>query len=107
MPRKAAAPKEGQEVTVGDAGIVLRAATDDAEAITGGPPAGTAVRVLGVYPPGTPGVGDTDDGSDAVVIEWDEPGLVQGDDGLEVGATSRSMSVPASSWSDTFTSGGS
>lgn len=95
MPRKAASPKPDYQATVGDDGLA-----------GGAVPPGTTITVAGVYPPGTPGVGDTEDGSDAVVIEWTEPAIIQGENGPEVGDVVRSMSVPASTFTDQFYAGG-
>lgn len=64
---------------------------------------GTAVRIRETVPAGEPGAHD--DSEDSIVIEWDAPALVQGENGVEVGTAPRAMSIGAAQFGDLFTKG--
>lgn len=46
--------------------------------------------------------GAHDDSEDAVVVEWDAPALVRGENGMEVGSTRRAMSIGMSFFETNF-----
>lgn len=66
---------------------------------------GQVVSVREVVPADEPGAHDSSE--DAVVVEWSEPGPVQGDDGtVTLGENPRAVSVGVSSFNDLFTKEG-
>lgn len=65
---------------------------------------GTTVTVRETVAAGDPGAHD--DSEDCVVIEWEAPALVQGENGVEVGSAPRAMSISTEQFNDMFTKGG-
>lgn len=61
---------------------------------------GSTVRVREQVSAGTKGAHNNDE--DAVVIVWDAPALVQGDNGVEVGYVERAMSISTTQFKSDF-----
>lgn len=62
--------------------------------------AGQSVTVRNVTPHGEDGAGDH--GEDAIVVEWGEPTVVQGESGPEIGSVQRAFSVGVSEFDALF-----
>lgn len=62
--------------------------------------AGTSVTVREVVPADVPGAHD--DSEDAVVIEWQSPTVVNGEDGPELGFAIRAMSIGVDQFNEDF-----
>lgn len=65
---------------------------------------GTKVTIREVVAADEPGAHDASE--DAVVVEWEAPALVQGENGVEVGTSPRAMSIGLSQFHDLFTKEG-
>jgi hypothetical protein len=61
---------------------------------------GTHVKVREVVSAGEAGAHD--DSEDSVVIEWESPALVQGENGMELGTSPRAMSIGVAHFSRDF-----
>lgn len=64
---------------------------------------GTKVKVREIVDAGEKGAHNDKD--DAVVIEWEAPALVHGDNGVTLGTSPRAMSISLASFHDLFEKG--